>query len=38
MVVGATAKDVDMQEAGADGEEDVGQSAASVRGLGWGPP
>lgn len=36
MVVGATAKDVDSQ--GANDEEDVGQSAASVRGLGWGPP
>lgn len=38
MVVGAIAKDVDMPEAGADGEGEVSQSAAWVRGLGWSPP
>lgn len=38
MVVEATAKDVDMPEAGADGEDEVGQSAASVKGLDRGLP
>lgn len=35
MVVGAIAKDADLPEAGADGEDEVSQSAAWVKGLGW---
>lgn len=38
MVVGAIAKDGDLPKAGADGEDEVSQSAAWVTGLGWSPP